>query len=483
MRAGLCRLGVLAAAVVVCSLVLCAGAVAANIEVHGATIVERFVVRSDQGGGCSFDIFVDVPSLPGVTKYTAFVTDTVKGATAAFPDGYSIEPPYEQDHIVFGPGVGFQAPAGEHQIPLAGGGGGIGVHGAGCPDTGEPGRFGLVRVIGERGSGCAAQVRADLHYKTGETIIPYTVSDITHDCQRMTLLAPGGFVRAIPNGSPRQTGRIVLHRRACGPLGVTLRTSEGPQNIVLGHDSIGKVLFADGDATGPEGERLRTGDLLCADENGAVLTGPAGDVESRLRLHVGPGGALWALPYERSFPEHSDFGIIDVHDTIVKLQGAIRARQVVLGLGHGRTVTLHPPVGGANTLLFRPGHIPFDYYKEELFNQGTFSPFEFGRGPARGPENLDGFIYLIASPNFVFDGPVLCTAEADPAHLHPDIPTYPLVGANGRLEFREGLHGSGQFVAWNDITLRGPIDFRGDEEDRAWAAFFSLGSVKLLGIG
>ena len=126
MRVGRCRLRTTALTVVVCLLVPCATAAGKSIEIHGAMIVERFVTRTDLGGGCSDAIFVEVPALPGVTKYTAYVTDTVKGATAAFPDQYSTEPPYAEDHIVYAPGVGFQAPAGEHQISLAGGTGGAG---------------------------------------------------------------------------------------------------------------------------------------------------------------------------------------------------------------------------------------------------------------------------------------------------------------------------------------------------------------------
>ncbi|MGA3221382.1 MAG: carboxypeptidase regulatory-like domain-containing protein [Acidimicrobiales bacterium] len=112
----------------------------ATVPILGGSIAERSMSAAPGPGSgpvCETVDFVDVPITPGVTTYTAYVTDTRQGAGV-----YSTSPPYPGDHLVVD-GATFNAPAGQHQIPLAE----VGGHGGpGC--VSEAGRFGLTKVLG-----------------------------------------------------------------------------------------------------------------------------------------------------------------------------------------------------------------------------------------------------------------------------------------------------------------------------------------------
>jgi hypothetical protein len=325
-------------------------------------------------------------------------------------------------------------------------------------------------------NGCAPHTVGSLGYKTGETVIRYTVSGISRKCGPVGLSVAGKHLATLGTSPSRQSGHAVIRGRHC-EVNLQIQVRPGASNTVIGKGSDGRVFYAHGDVTGPDGERLGTGDELCTGENGAAFKSIDADVEGQFKLHVGPGGALWAFP-PGAF---ENVGIIDVHDTHVRLQGGIEARHVVIGLGHGLTVTLTPPVTAPTIGGFGPGEIPFERLARSI---ESFDPFSFGSSPFKEAETLQGWIYLISPPNFVFDRAVDCTFKLlPPTQKYIGIPRFPFVGASGRVEFRGGLKGQGEIAALGDITAQGRVDFRGEHELSVGIAFRSLGAIKLLGTG
>ena len=305
----------------------------------------------------------------------------------------------------------------------------------------------------------------------------------------------GKSLATLPSTPSSRSGSAVITGRTCA-LTLDLRGKHGAVAQSLGSGSDGNVIYARGDVTGPDGETLHTGDLLCTGERGAGYTFPAEALESAgvapptqsprydgyfgavmrtlekdLKLNVGPTGALWfgigTFGSEISNPftpgangtvikhagagEPVTGGVIDVPAADIHVVGAVSARRLVLGLGHGNAVTLTPPER-APAAFFPPGENP---------NAGRLDLQTVTRNPL--PElPLTGFAAFVSTRVTVTGASTFNRG---------------VLGANGSVDLQGGITGTGAIIARGDITVRGKIDLTTD----GISTFVSLGTVFLLG--
>lgn len=335
---------------------------------------------------------------------------------------------------------------------------------------------------------CAAHATVDgaVRYVTGATRVRYGVRGIPRGCGPVTIDVGG---RVVGHGSG--SGEARIPKRTCKAL-ITVHFKHGTIAKALGEGSDGKVIFARGDATGPDGERLRTGDDLCAAEHGARYTfadphleqapitqlprypgyfsAIARSLERDLKLRVGKDGALWfGIGTFASEVTHADpcsaegpcnfgagtpitGGVLDVPAIHTRVIGAITARRLVLGVGHGQTVTLRPPEP-APAVFFPPGR---NFY-EGRPNLTTITSEQIHR-------DFDCTGFVVINPT---RETVLGAAKFGNC----------FVSANGQIDLHRNLTGVGALLARGNIIVRGRTDLTTD----SLLALTTPGTISLLG--
>jgi len=361
-----------------------------------------------------------------------------------------------------------------------------------CPGCGGGGTEAAVFIDSSRS--CSPKIDGRLRYRTGQTLIDYMVTDLSHRCVDPTVSTSSGAVRALSSGRPRQSGTLVLRGRDCGPLRVSVgdRSSGFSDSVDLGQGSDGNIVLAHGNVSGPDGETLRTGDSLCTGERGAgdaVPSPSASDatasqlppleasifpadvhgLERALHLHVGSNAALWfgfgkyspdggcvaGVPCEIGAGTAVTGSLIDVPAAHISIAGAITAQHVTLALGNGHTVTISPPESSPAT-VFPGGQDPIraaNLLEVRVIDERTLESL-----------TVDGLVETLAS--VVVKGPFSSKNG--------------LIGVDGDIEFQNGANGFGSVFAEGNITVRGTISFH---TPLLYALASRTGNVNLFGTG
>lgn len=270
-------------------------------------------------------------------------------------------------------------------------------------------------------------------WKTDETIVDYSVSNIKAKCGPVTVTI-GGDRTTLSSSSATASGVDKLPGRFCQTTAYASQRSAdtgGP----IGQVAIGEVLFAR-DLTGPDGEHLKAGDPLCFEETHRDVQATRGSAAiSTLGINVGTEGVAYLSLTNSGHPtqvlyvpaDHVDFSGI-----------ALQATTIDLTIGTTQ-VSITPPQTQSNvpdTNLWTP--IP------GLQSNGTTEPCT-SSGSGTSPTVISGNEW-----NATADSETVFTCPAD-------FSSGSLV-ATASVTFEDGLSGEEGGVWATSITVHGVVD-------------------------
>jgi hypothetical protein len=270
-------------------------------------------------------------------------------------------------------------------------------------------------------------------WKTDETIVDYSVSNIKAKCGPVTVTI-GGVRKTLSSSSSTASGVDDLPGRFCQTTAYANQRNAdtgGP----IGQAAIGEVLFAR-DLTGPDGEQLKASDPLCFEETHRDVEASQGSAAiSTLGLKVGTDGVAYLSLTNSGHPTQ----VLFVPAAHVDFSGAsLQAAAIQLTIGTAQ-VSITPPQSQSDvpdTNLSTP--IP------GLQSNGTTEPCT-SNGSGTSPFVISGDVAnATAGSETLFSCPV-------------DLTSGSLVVTAG-VTFEDGLNGEEGGVWAPSITVHGAVD-------------------------
>ncbi len=270
-------------------------------------------------------------------------------------------------------------------------------------------------------------------WKTDETVVDYSVSNIKAKCGPVTVTI-GGDRKTLSSSSPTASGVDDLPGRFCQTTAYASQRNAdtgGP----IGQAAIGDVLFAR-DLTGPDGEQLKAGDPLCFEETHRGVEASQGSAAiSTLGLKVGTDGVAYLSLTNSGHPTQVLFAPaarVDFSGT------SLQATTIDLTIGAAQ-VSITPPqvqsdIPASDLSTPIPGLQSDGTTQPCTSNSSSNSPFVISGNEANAT----------AGSETVFTCPV-------------DLSSGSLVAA-ASVTFEDGLNGEEGGVWASSITVHGAVD-------------------------